>query len=168
MNFDIGQITNTQGIKGEVKAIPLTDDPNRFKKLEWVYLSTPDHKSLDKYFIEGVRLHKNFVLLKFKGIDTMSDAEKLKGKVLVIPREMAVKLPKHTYFIADIVGLEVETVEGQALGTISKVIHTGSNDVYIIKGKGGKDILIPALKDIIKNIDFEEKKMIVKLIEGLI
>lgn len=168
MMFDIGQITNTQGINGEVRVFPLTNDPNRFKKLDWVYLSNQNSEELTKYQIEGVRLHNNYVIVKFTDIKTMNEAEMLKGKIIRIPREKAVKLPKDSYFIADLIGMKVYDIDNNYLGIIHDVLETGSNDVYVIKQQEAKDLLIPAIKDVVREVNIDDKKMIIKLIEGLL
>ena len=164
--LEIGKIINTHGIRGEVKVMPLTDDARRYDRLEWVYIDkvAPD----TKLFIEKLRYHKNNVIIKFKKVNTMNEAEKLKNKSLFINRELAVELPEDTYFICDLIGSEVLTVEGQNLGKICDIISTGSNDVYIIKNDSNKEILIPAIKDVVKKVDIENSLIIVKLLEGLI
>ncbi len=164
--FNIGKIINTHGIKGEVKVLPLTDDPARFEDLEWVYLSY--NNQLEKKIIQSIRYQKNNIILKFKDINSIDEIEKYKSCMLVIDREMAVELPENTYFIRDLIGVEVRLENGESLGKIIDVIETGSNDVYVIKPNKGSDILIPAIKQVIQHVDIEENIMIVKLLEGLI
>lgn len=162
----VGQIINTHGIKGELKIYPLTDDISRFNKLKHVFLNSKwDFK---KYEIEEVKYFKNLVILKFKGIDDMNEALNFIKEYIYVDRESAVKLPKNTYFIADLIGLDVYTVDNERLGVISSVFSTGSNDVYEIKNENEKSILIPAIKDVIIDVDIENKKIIIKLLEGLI
>jgi len=164
--LNVGQLVNTHGVKGELKAMSLTDDPQRFLDLEWVYI---DKKGiLEKYEINNVKFFKNFVILKFKGIDSMEDAEKLKGYYLKVDRENAVKLPKDSFFIADIIGMQVYDENKELLGELSDVIQTGSNDVYVVKDKAGKDILIPALKSVVKEISIDEGRISVILPKGLL
>lgn len=163
--LNIGQIVNTHGIKGEVKVYPLTDDMKRFSKLKEVYIESKG--DMTKYTVEAVKYQKNMVLLKLKGIDTMNDAEKLRQLYLKVGRWDAVRLPKDTFFICDIVDSEVFDIQGELLGKLTDVIQTGSNDVYIVKTEGA-DLLIPALKSVVKQIDITNKKIVVELPEGLI
>lgn len=160
----VGKIVNTQGIRGDVRVIPLTDYINRFGDLKYVYLN--DEK-LIKQEIESVSYHKSFVLLKFRGIDSMSDAEKLKDNYILVDRRNAVKLPEGRYFICDLIGLKVYDIGGGSLGEIVDVISTGSNDVYVTR-MDDREILIPALKTVVMDINIEEGRMTVHLPEGLI
>lgn len=163
----IGQIVNTVGLKGFVRVVPYTDDNKRFELLESVYLV--DKKHYKKYDIEDVKYQKNLVLLKFKNINDINSAEKLKNLYIEIDRKDAVKLPENTYFIVDLIGLDIVNVDNNALlGKIEDVFSTKSNDVYVVKNDEGKQILIPAIKSVVKNVDLENKKVTVKLIEGLI
>lgn len=163
--LEIGQIVNTQGLKGVVKVNPFTDDKKRFEKLKKIYVV--QNTNLIEYAIQEVKYFKNQVLLKLKGIDSIEQAEKLKGLYLKIDKKDAIKLPKDTYFIADLLGMKVKTIEGEDLGYIDDIFPTGSNDVYVVKDKEGKQILIPAIQDVIRTIDLENKVMTIKLIEGL-
>lgn len=164
--LEIGQIVNTFGIAGMVKVKPFTDDITRFEKLKTVLVDK--NGTFVEYEIEQVKYHKQMVMLKFKGIEDINQAEKLRNLYLKINRKDAVKLPKDSYFIVDLLGLEVYTVENELLGTVNDIFPTGSNDVYVVKDELGKQILIPALKTVIKNIDIENKKIIVELPEGLV
>lgn len=162
--FVIGKIVNTQGIKGEVRVLPTTDDINRFKKLKEVYISRRNDIKL--YEIENVRFHKQFVLLKFKGIDTMNDAELLKNTEIKIPKDLAIPCEEDEYYISDLYGMTVITDEDENIGTIEDIIFTGANDVYVVK-KEDSQILIPAIKQCILNVNVLEKTMKVHLLEGL-
>lgn len=164
--FTVGKIVNTHGVKGELKIMPSTDDPKRFSKLKEIYVY---RKELKLYDIESVRYHKNMVLIKLKGVDDMNAAELLKGATLKINRKDSLPLRKDEYYISDLYDLEVYTEEdGRFLGIIKDIIYTGSNDVYVIKNKEtGKELLIPAIKQVVKSIDLEVGKMIVHLLEGL-
>lgn len=163
--FVIGNIVNTQGIKGEVRVMPTVDDVSRFELLDHIFVDRKDN--IKEYEIENVRFHKQFVLLKLKGIDDMTAAETLKGTVVKITEDMAVPCEEDEYYIRDLYDMEVVTVEGEKLGIISDVIFTGANDVYAVKNEEGKEILIPAIKDCIINVDVENNTMTVKLLEGL-
>lgn len=163
--FVVGNIVNTQGIKGELRVMPTVDDTARFKELDHIFV---DRKgNIKEYEIENVRFHKQFVLLKLKGIDDMTSAEALKGTVVKITEDMAVPCEEDEYYIRDLYDMEVVTVEGEKLGVISDVIFTGANDVYAVTPKEGKDILIPAIKECIVKVDVENNVMTVKLLEGL-
>ena len=164
--LEIGQIVNTFGIKGAVKITPFTDDITRFEKLKSILIDK--NGKLIEYEIEEVKYHKNMVMLKLKGIDDINEAEKLRNLYIKINRKDAVKLPKNSYFIVDLLGMEVYSVDNILLGIVYDIFPTGSNDVYVIKDELGKQILIPALKSVIKNIDFENQKIIVELPEGLV
>lgn len=163
--FVIGDIVNTQGIKGEVRVIPCTDDESRFELLDSIFVEQKG--KMKEFNIENVRYHKQFVLLKLEGIDDMTAAEKLKGSVVKIPPEDALPLEEGEYYIRDLYDMEVFTDEGEKLGILSDILFTGANDVYVVKAEKGKDILIPAIKECILDVDVENKKMTVKLLKGL-
>jgi len=162
----VGVISATHGIKGEVKVFPTTDDPARFKALKTVLLDTgKEHKALE---ITGVKFFKNKVILKFKGFDNINDIEKYKGMDLLIPREDAVPLEENENFIADLIDMTVVTDRGEILGTLVDVLETGANDVYVIETEEKKEILLPAIKDCILDVNVEEKHMLVHVLEGLL
>lgn len=165
--LQVGIISSTHGIRGEVKVFPTTDDVNRFKKLKEVLLDTGREKL--PLTIEGVKFFKQFVILKFKGIDNINDIEKYRGKSLYVTRENAVKLKKDEYFIADLIGLSVENEDGSFQGTLKDVLETGANDVYIVTDRNTeKEVLIPAIKDCILQVDVEQGFMKVHLLDGLL
>lgn len=164
--LQVGAITSTHGIRGEVKVFPTTDDVNRFKKLKEVVLDSGKEQLTLQ--IEGVKFFKQFVILKFKGIDNINDIEKYKGKSLFVTRENAVKLKKDEYFIADMIGSTVEDEEGKVLGTLTDVMQTGANDVYIVEDENGKELLFPAIKQCVLKVDIEEKKILVHVMPGLL
>ena len=164
--LEIGQIVNSYGIKGFFKVVPFTDDIKRFDDLKTIYIEK--NKNLEEKEIEEVKYHKHLVLLKIKGIDDIGDTEQYKNCILKIDRKDAVKLPEDTYFITDMIGIEVYTEENELLGTLVDIFPTGSNDVYVVKDELGKQILLPAIGDVIKNVDIKSKKITVKLMEGLI
>ena len=161
--FTIGKIVNTHGVKGEVRVLPSTDDVKRFGKLKEVKV---ENRTMTTYEIETVRYHKNFVLLKFKGIDTMNAAELLKNSLLKIDRKDALPLKKDEYYQCDLYGLRVVTDTGRDLGTLTDILMTGSNDVYVVRNEE-KEILIPAIKQCILKVDLEAGEMLVHLLEGL-
>ncbi|MDR1640497.1 MAG: ribosome maturation factor RimM [Clostridiales bacterium] len=165
-HFSIGNIVNTQGIKGDVRVVPQTFDPSRFELLDEVEGFLPGKHPVS-LAIEKVWYHKGFVVLKFKGIDDMTSAERLKGMELKIPPEKALPLEEGEYYIRDIYGLKVLTDEGEDLGEIDDIIQTGANDVYVAKNSKGKTLMIPAIKQCVLGVDLERRVMTVKLIDGL-
>lgn len=165
-NLEIGQIVNTFGIKGFVKVNPFVDDILRFNDLKKVYVKR--NNTLEEKGIEEVKYHKNMVLLKFKGIDKVEDAERLKNSYLEVDRESAIELQEGEYFIADLLGLDVVTEESKKLGKLEDIFNTGSNDIYVVKTEEGKQLLLPAITEVIKEINLNESKIVVHLLEGLI
>lgn len=164
--LQVGAITQMHGLRGEVKVFPTTDDAKRFKKLKEVILDTGKEKMTLE--IEGVKFFKKFVILKFKGLDDINDVERYKGKNLYVTRENAVKLKKNEYFIADLIDLSVYDEYDAYLGRLKDVIVTGANDVYEITLEDGRDLLLPAIKQCILDVDMEERKMKVHVLEGLL
>lgn len=163
--LQVGVITSTHGVRGEVKVFPTTDDPARFKKLKKVILDSG--KEQLELEISSVKFFKNMVIVKFKGIDNINDVEKYKKSGLYVTRENAVKLKENEYFIADLIGLSVLSEEGENLGILEDVLSTGANDVYVIKKEGTPDLLLPAIKDCIKKVDFDSRTMTVYVLPGL-
>lgn len=163
--ISIGQIINTYGFKGELKVYPLTDNIRRFDKLKTIYIE--ENQKLYQYEIQHIKYLNNIVIIKFKNIEDMETAEKFRNKYIKVHRNDAVKLPDGSFYVCDIIGSDVFTVEGEQLGKVYDVIETGSNDVFIVKTKD-KEILIPALKTIFKEIDIIKGRIVVQLPEGLI
>lgn len=164
--LEVGKIVNTFGIRGQVKVVPFTDDVKRFDKLKNVYIEKK--KELEPHKIENVKYTNNMVILKIEGIDTIEEAEKYKNCALKIDRKDAIKLPKDTFFIADLIGLPVYTDEGQLLGKVDDIYNTGSSDIYVVKDELGKTVLLPSIKDVLKDIDLENEKITVHIIKGLL
>ena len=164
--LQVGIITSTHGARGEVKVYPTTDDPRRFRRLKEVVLDTGREKlNLE---IEGVKFFKQFVILKFKGLDNINDIEKYRQKSLYVTRKNAVRLQRDEYFIADLIGLKVQDEDGAELGTVKDVIETGANDVYEVEMADGRSLLLPAIKQCILNVDVENGMMQVHVLEGLL
>ena len=163
--LQVGVITQTHGIKGEVKVFPTTDDAQRFKKLKKVTLD--NGKERRELEITSVKFFKNLVILKFKGIDDINEVEKYKKAALSVTREGAVLLGENEYFIADLIGVRVVSEEGEELGTLDDVLQTGANDVYVVKNDKGEEILVPAIKDCVKNVDIDGGEIILHLLPGL-
>lgn len=164
--IEIGQIVNTNGLKGVVKVNPFTDDISKFEDLKYVYIQLKNE--FKKVKIEQVRYNKNQVLLKLEGIDSIEEAEKYRNFYLKTDKESQEDLGEDTYYIVDLIGLDVYSDKNEYLGKIEDVFPTGSNDVYVVKDNLGKQILIPAIADVVKEVDLKNKKMIINLIPGLI
>lgn len=163
--FQVGVISSTHGIRGEVKVFPTTDDAGRFQDLKRVILDAG--KEQIPLEIQNVKFFKQFVILKFKGIDNINDIERYKGRPLLVSREDAVELEEDEYYIADLIGMEVRTDEGE-VGTLKDVIETGANEVYVVEFETYGEVLIPAIHECILNVDIENMQMVVHLLEGLV
>ncbi len=166
--FQVGSITQTHGIKGEVKVFPMTDDISRFKNMKNLLLDG----GKDGYInleVENVRPQKNLVILKFKGINNINDIEKYKGKGLYVTKENRVELKEDEYFIADLIGCDVflDDTSNDKFGKVTDVFETGANDVYEITLEDEGTVLVPAIKDCIIDVNVDENKMVIHLLEGL-
>lgn len=162
----VGVITTTHGVRGEVKVFPTTDGAERFLDIAYVLLDTGrEMKRLD---IKNVKFYKNLAILKFDGIDNINDIEKYKGRDLWIPREEGQELGDDEYYIADLIDMEVVLEDGSHFGTLTDVMETGANDVYIVERADGSEVLLPAIADCILDVDLEENKMTVHLMKGLL
>lgn len=164
--LQVGIITSTHGIRGEVKVFPTTDDVRRFAELKEVIADNGKNKITLE--IEGVKFFKQFAILKFKGIDDINDVEKYRKCSLLVTRQNAVKCEENEYFIADLLGMHVVDEENNRLGILEDVMETGANDVYIVKMEDGRELLIPAIRQCILNIDMESHIIRVHLLEGLL
>lgn len=164
--FQVGVITSTHGIKGEVKVYPTTDDPGRFRRLKEVILDSGKGDVVLK--IESVKFFKQFVILKFEGLDTPEEAAKYRQKSLYVTRENAVRLGRDEYFIADLMGLKVLDETGEEIGVLREVLETGANDVYVIDLKDGRELLLPAIRECVLHVDVEAGQMQIHILEGLL
>nr|WP_296093444.1 ribosome maturation factor RimM [uncultured Dorea sp.] len=164
--LQVGVITSTHGVRGEVKVFPTTDDAARFKQLKHVLLDTG--REMKPLEIQGVKFFKQFVILKFKGIDNINDIERYKRCPLLVERKDAVELKEDEYFIADMIGIQVETEDREVFGTLKDVMETGANDVYVIDTEAHGEVLVPAIKECILDVDVENRKMTIHLMDGLI
>ena len=162
----VGVITTTHGVRGEAKVYPTTDEPERFLELDYVLLDTG--RELRKLEIKNVKFFKNLVILKFKGVDNINDIEKYKGRDLWIPREEGQELEEDEYYIADLLGMSVVLEDGQEFGPLKDVMETGANDVYIIDSAEHGEVLLPAIKECILDVDLEKNIMTIHLMKGLI
>jgi len=161
-----GVIAATHGICGEVKVLPVSDDPERFRTLKKIFLDTGNEKI--ELEISRVKTFKQFVILKFKGIDDINDIEKYRGKELFVAREDALPLGTDEYYAADLIGLDVRTDSGDKLGKIADILETGANDVYVVQKDDGSELLLPAIHDCVRNVSLEEGCITVHLMDGLL
>lgn len=155
-HFRIAQVLKPHGVRGEIKVYPLTDDMSRFKKLGEAYLER--NGQYEPIRVDGSKYVSDAVVLHISGIDTPEEAEKLRGLYVAVDREHAVKLPKGTYFISDIIGCRVESTDGTKLGVVKDVYSTNANDVYVIEG--GRRLAVPALRKLLSKVDIEEKLIV--------
>lgn len=156
----VGKVVAPWGTRGELKMAILTDFPDRFRELKRVYLGD------EPWMLEGHRRHGRWIILKVEGCADRNSAEKLRGELVQIPQEEAVRLSEDEYYIYQIVGLEVWTREGEHLGRVSEVLFTGANEVYVVEGERGQ-ILVPAIEDAVKEVDLEGGRLVVEPLEGM-
>ena len=163
--LEVGKIVNTHGLRGEVKIVTWTDYPEVFEDLEYVYAKKKTEEI--KLNLKNIKYQKNNIIAKFLEINSIEEAETFKNCVLTAERDMLGELPEGVYYIADLIGCEVYSDEGENLGKITDVFNTGANDIYAVSAPQRKDMLIPVTDDTVKSVDIENKKVIVHLIEGL-
>ncbi len=165
----IGKVLRPFGVRGEIKVLPITDRPDRFKDLGFVFLKKQDNNFL-KIGIEAVRLLRGYAHLKLEGYDERNKADTLRGKYLYIDRENAVRLEKESYYYCDIVGCSVITKEGNLFGTVFDIQNAGSSDVYFVRPRNSKsgELLIPAISDVVKEIDIVNKVIVIEMVDGLV
>lgn len=179
--FQIGIITSAHGVHGEVKVYPTTDDVKRFKRLKKVILrkgelpeggnipgDDPEAAGGRVLEVESVKFLKKLVVLKFRGIDSMEEAEKCRKYSLLVPRADAVRLRRDEYFIADLIGLNVQDEDGTQIGTLTDVLTTGANDVYAIKLHSGEELLLPAIRQCVLEVNVESSYIRIHILEGLL
>ena len=164
--FQVGIITSTHGLKGEVKVFPTTDDVKRFKRLKEVILDTG--KERIDLEVESAKFFKQFVILKFKGIDQIDDVEKYSKASLYVKRKNDVRLNRDEYFVDDLIGLKVQDEDGTEIGVLRDVMETGANDVYIIDLNDGRELLLPAIKQCVLEVNVEAGFMKIHILEGLL
>ena len=160
--LETGKIVSIHGLKGEVKIQPWCDSPEYLCTFKCLYSKSGDRV----YEIERIRPQGNMIIAKLKGIDTPEQAQALRGRILYIDRDDA-DLPEGSYFVADLIGLEVRDESGRSYGVISDVLHTGANDVYEIKSNDGKLYYIPAIPSVILSTDIQDGIMVIYPMEGL-
>ena len=165
--FEIGTIIKPQGIRGELRVFPTTDDPARFNLLVGEAMLVRLGNTERTYKLLQARQQKNIVIVKLEGVDDRNTAETLVRGIITIPDEKALPLEEGEYFVRDLIGLNVEDENGEHLGTISKVLNTNANDVYVIEAAEGDSFMIPAIKSVILSVSIPDKKMIVHMMDGL-
>lgn len=163
--LQVGRISNTHGLRGEVKVVSWTDYPEVFEDFKHVYLDIKKEKKTLE--ITNIKYQKSNLIIKFKGIDSIDEAEKIKNTILYVDREQ-IGEPEEGYYICDLIGCMVQSDDGRQLGRVCDVFSTGSNDVYVIKSDEGKEILIPVIDEVVLSVDIEKEKILVHLIEGLV
>lgn len=161
----VAHLTRPKGLKGELEVLSLTDFPERFKEGLTVYPSPPV-SGIKSLIIEYVESKPKGLVFKFEGIDTREDAERIANHDLVIPAEEAVELPEDEYWVDDIIGMDVVTLSGDHIGRVTDVLRTGSNDVYVVNNSN--EHLIPAIKEVVKKISLEDRKITIEPIPGLL
>lgn len=164
--ISVGEICGTRGLHGELKVLPLTDFPERFKGMEEIWVECGPRSGL--YKIESYRAYKQLLLFKLAGINTVEEAAGLVKGLLKIDEGEVFPLPDDTHYVFQLLGLEVDDLERGYLGKLTEVLQTGANDVYVIKGERYGEVLIPAIKDVVLDIDLATSRMKVKLLPGLI
>ncbi|MBE5865563.1 MAG: 16S rRNA processing protein RimM [Lachnospiraceae bacterium] len=164
--FQVGVLTSPHGVRGEIKVYPTTDDPRRFKRLKEVILDTGKESRILE--VEGVKFSKQMVIMKFKGFDTPEDIAKYRQCSIYVTRENAVRLGRDEYFIADLMGLKVLNEEEEEIGILREVLETGANDVYIIDLHDGRELLLPAIKDCVLDVDVEGGQIKIHILDGLL
>ncbi len=170
----VGQIIGVHGVRGELKATILTDDPSRFDLLRQVFVG-PDGAEPTLYDLEGYRLHQKWVLIKLRGVDDRDKAQTLRDQLIQVPFEQAIPLEDGEYYEHQIVGLEVWTVDGQNLGRVIEILYSPAHQVYVVRGRdaqspkeGLREILIPAVASVVQEVDLEAGRLLVDLPEGLL
>lgn len=164
--LQVGVISSTHGIRGEVKVFPTTDDVKRFKRCKKLMLDT--REGWRELEVEGVKFFKQFAILKLQGIDSINEAEAYKGQGLFVTRENAVELKQDEYFIADLIGLCVQDEQGVQTGILRDVMETGANDVYVIEMTDGRELLLPAIRECVLEVNIREQYIRVHIMEGLL
>ena len=163
--LEVGKIVNTHGLRGEVKVVPWTDNPEVFEDIDFVYVKKKsEYERLD---VKGIKYQKNNLIVRFSQITDINMAEKYKNQVIYAEREILGELPEGVYYIADLIGLDIVTEDGEKIGTVSDVFNTGSNDIYEVKREGKKNLLLPVIDDVVLNIDVDGGKITVRMMDGL-
>lgn len=165
--FEIGTIVKPQGIHGELRVFPTTDDPARFSLLVGEEIFLRSNNTERPYKLLQARQHKNLVLIKLEGVNDRNTAETLTRSIIAIPDEKGLPLEEGEYYVRDLIGLKVEDKNGERVGILSKVLNTNANDVYVIDTDDGDSFMVPAVKSVVLSVSMEDKKMTIHMMEGL-
>ena len=165
--FEIGTVVKPQGIRGELRVFPTTDDPTRFSLLVGEEITLRIGSAERQYKLLQARTHKNLQIIKLEGVNDRNTAETLVCGVIIIPDNKALPLEEGEYYVRDLIGLNVETEVGEHVGTITNVLNTNANDVYVIEAAEGDSFMIPAIKSVVLSVSVADKKMIINLMDGL-
>lgn len=163
--LEAGKIINTHGLRGEVKVVTWTDYPEVFEDIDYLFVKTKNGEM--RLDLKNIKYQKNNIIIKFEQLSTIEEAEKLKNQILYVERDMLGELPEDVHYIADLIGLEVFEEDGKRVGVISDVFNTGANDIYDVKREGKRNLLLPVIDDVVKEIDIENNKVVVNIMEGL-
>ena len=163
--YQVGIIVKPQGVKGEVKVKILSPRPERFYDLEKVYIR---FDKLQTCLIENIRISNGLVFLKLAKIDSRNDAELLRNKEILISEDQLIDLEENEYFVHDLIGCQVVSEEGLKIGEIEDIIQNSSNDIYIVKNQQGQEVLIPAINDVVKDVDINARQVTIHVLEGLL
>ncbi|MDQ0230557.1 ribosome maturation factor RimM [Metabacillus malikii] len=167
--FNVGKIVNTHGIRGEVRVISKTDFADeRYEPGNILYIFKDDDNQPIEVKVESHRVHKNFDLLTFEGLNSIQDVEQFKGSLLKVSEEQLSELDDGEYYFHEIIGCKMITDQGEEIGTIREILSTGANDVWVVKRRVGKDLLVPYIDEIVKEISIENKQVIISPMEGLL
>ncbi|ATU26705.1 ribosome maturation factor RimM [Bacillus velezensis] len=167
--FNVGKIVNTHGIKGEVRVISKTDfAEERYKPGNTLYLFAEGAAEPIKVTVSAHRLHKQFHLLQFKEMPSLNEVEHLRNMVIKVPEEDLGELEEDEFYFHEIIGCEVMSEDGELIGTVKEILTPGANDVWVVQRKGKKDALIPYIASVVKDININEKKIKIHVMEGLI
>lgn len=167
--FNVGKIVNTHGIRGEVRVISRTDFPEeRYKIGNTLFLFMPGSKEPEELIVKSHRVHKNFNLLTFEGFDNVNQVERMRDGILKVPETQRGHLEEGEFYFQDIIGCSMFTTEGEELGKVIEILTPGANDVWVVKGSDGKELLIPYIEDIVKKVDVKEKVIEIEPMEGLL
>jgi 16S rRNA processing protein RimM len=167
--FNVGKIVNTHGIRGEIRVISRTDfAEERYKVGNTLYLFMDEKNEPVELKVASHRTHKNFELLTFDGYHNVNEVEKFKGGVLKVPEDQLAQLEENEFYFHEIIGCEVFKVDGESIGKVKEILTPGANDVWVIKGSKGKEILIPYIEQVVKQVDIQNKRILIEPMEGLL
>lgn len=167
--YNVGKIVNTHGIRGELKIVPLTDFPEeRFAQGAKLTFVHPEDGRMLPVVVDAARDHKNMYIVKFHGFDNINDVEKYKGWMLKVEEQFQTELEDDEFYYHEIIGCQAFTEEGELLGVIAEILSPGANDVWVIERPQAKPLLVPYIDDVVLEVNIEEKRVVIRLLEGLL